>query len=541
MRVEPPWRRLTSLDLQESALFLIKEKNIVTSKKHAFPPKDGAPLQEEPALALNGMGEEKALGRVSTGVAGLDEILYGGLIPQRTYLVRGGPGCGKTTLGLHFLTEGAARGELSLFITLGESEVELRANAGTLGFDLTDVHFLDLSPSAAFFTHMQTYDIFSPAEVEREPVTQQILEQVEQLHPQRVFLDAMTQFRYLSTDAFQFRKQVLALLRFLVEQGATVCFTSEDSTAAPDADLQFMSDGVIHLQSLPDSRAVRVEKFRGSDFRSGSHTMRLTEHGMEIFPRLLPQQHMQAFAQDTLSSGVPELDELLHGGLERGTINMISGPTGVGKTTLGLQFMKEAAGRGERSVVYIFEEPQETLLRRCESLNIPVRTMMERGTLSVVPIEPLHFTPDEFARMVRQEVEAQHASIVMLDSISGYRVSLRGEDAVTQLHALCKYLQNMGVAVLLITEVMSITGEFHVSDIGVSYLADNIVFLRYMELSGEIRKVIGVLKKRLSSFERSLREIEMSRYGIKVGRPLTNLQGILTGRISYTDQSPKED
>jgi circadian clock protein KaiC len=512
----------------------------VTNKKRALTPENMAPIQKEPAMWFNGTAEQ-AMGRVSTGVTGLDEVLYGGLIPQRTYLIRGGPGCGKTTLGFHFLAQGAARGELSLFITLGEPEAQLRANAETLGFDLAQVRFLDLSPSAAFFTQMQTYDIFSPAEVEREPVTQQILEQIEQLHPQRVFLDAMTQFRYLSTDAFQFRKQVLALLRFLVEQGATVCFTSEDSAAAPDADLQFMSDAVIHLQSLPDSRAVRVEKFRGSDFHSGSHTMRLTDHGMEIFPRLLPQQHMQAFAQDILSSGVPELDELLHGGLERGTINMISGPTGVGKTTLGLQFMKEAAGRGERSVVYIFEEPQETLLRRCESLNIPVRAMMERGTLSVVSIEPLHFTPDEFARMVRQEVEQQHASIVMLDSISGYRVSLRGEDAVTQLHALSKYLQNMGVAVLLITEVMSITGEFQVSDIGVSYLADNIVFLRYLELRGEIRKVIGVLKKRLSSFERTLREIEMSRYGIKVGRPLTNLQGILTGRISYTDQPPKED
>lgn len=235
------------------------------------------------------------------------------------------------------------------------------------------------------------------------------------------------------------------------------------------------------------------------------------------------------------------MDELLHGGLERGTITMISGPTGVGKTTFGLQFMKEAAGRGERSVVYTFEEQLETVLRRCESLNIPVRTMIRQGTLSVVPIEPLHFTPDEFARVVRREVEEQHAGIVMIDSVAGYRVSLRGEDTVTHLHAVSKYLQNMGVAVLLINEVTSIAGEFQVSDIGASYLADNIIFLRYLELSGEIRKVIGVLKKRLSSFERTLREIEMTRYGIKVGKPLTNLQGILTGRITTLDKPIRED
>lgn len=513
---------------------------MVTSKKHPIAPQEGRPASQKQGPSPNG-ARAPTQERVSTGVAGLDEVLYGGLIPQRAYLVRGGPGSGKTTLGLHFLTEGVSGGEPSLFITLGEPEEELRANAEALGFDLSQVHFLDLSPNAAFFTQMQTYDIFSPAEVEREPVTHQILEQIAQLQPRRVFVDAMTQFRYLSTDAFQFRKQVLALLRYLVEQGATVCFSSEGSAAAPDDDLQFMADGVIHLQTVSDNRTISISKLRGSDFRSGAHAMRLTARGMEVFPRLLPEQHTQVFAQETLSSGVPEMDELLHGGLERGTITMISGPTGVGKTTLGLQFMKEAAGRGERSVVYTFEEPQETLLRRCESLNIPVRTMIERGTLSVVPIEPLHFTPDEFARIVRQEVEKQHASIVMIDSVAGYRVSLQGEDTVTHLHALSKYLQNMGLAVLLINEVTSIAGEFQVSDIGASYLADNIIFLRYLELHGEIRRVIGVLKKRLSSFERTLRELEMTRYGIKVGRPLTTLQGILTGRITSIDKPIRED
>lgn len=202
------------------------------------------------------------LPHVSTGVAGLDEILYGGLVANRAYLVRGGPGCGKTTLGLHFLRCGAANGESCLFTTLGEPEAQLRTNAESLGFDLTNIHFLDLSPNAAFFTEMQSYDIFSPAEVEREPITQQILDQISALHPQRVFLDAMTQFRFLASDDFQFRKQVLSFLRFLVEQGATVLFTSEGSEANPDDDLQFMSDGVIHLHLSPIERSIRVSKLR---------------------------------------------------------------------------------------------------------------------------------------------------------------------------------------------------------------------------------------------------------------------------------------
>src|SRR5438105_4110823 len=217
-----------------------------------------------------GSGLEHATSsRLSTGILGLDEILLGGLIPRRTYLLRGGPGCGKTTLGLQFLTAGAMRGERCLFITLGESEALIRKNAASVGLDLSHVRFLDLSPNSGFFTAMESYDIFSPAEVEREPTTQKIIEVVEDFKPHRVFLDAMTQFRFLSTDAFQFRKQVLSFLRFLVERNATVLFTSEGSESVPDDDLQFMSDGVIHLNSSPEGPTISVGKFRGSDFRSG--------------------------------------------------------------------------------------------------------------------------------------------------------------------------------------------------------------------------------------------------------------------------------
>lgn len=473
--------------------------------------------------------------RLSTGIPGLDEVMYGGLVAGKAYLVRGGPGTGKTTLGLHFLAAGIANGEKSLLITLGEPVEQIRKNAVTLGFESDNIAFLDLSPTSEFFTQVQTYDIFSPAEVEREPTTQKIIEQVETLKPQRIFLDAMTQLRYLSTDAFQFRKQVLSFLRYLVEQGATVLFSAEASAEAPDDDLQFMSDGVIHLTFSHIERTISISKFRGSDFRSSEHSMRITQTGIKVFPRLIPEAYSQEFAKEVISSGVPELDELLHGGFERGTITIISGPSGVGKSTLGLQFMKEAAGRGERSVVYTFEEWQETLLRRCQSINIPVHTMIKQGTLSVVPVEPLHYSPNEFANIVRDEVEQKKARIVMIDSVSGYSLSLRGEDLVPHIHALCKYLQNMGVAVILINELETITGDFRATEVGISYMGDNIVFLRYLEMQGELRKVIGVLKKRMSDFERTLREYEITRYGIKVGKPLTNLRGILKGTPEFLE------
>lgn len=467
--------------------------------------------------------------KVSTGITGLDEILCGGLVPGRAYLIRGGPGSGKTTLGLHFLDRGVSEQETSLYVTFGESAEQIKNNGAAVGLNTEALKFLDLSPSSNFFTEIQTYDLFSPAEVEREPTTEKLIESIKTFKPQRVFLDAMTQFRYLATDEFQFRQQVLSFLRFLLESDATVLFTSEVSDSVPDDDLQFMSDGVIHLDNILEDRTIRISKFRGSNYISGLHSLRLTDRGMEIFPRLQPESHRREFTPSVTASGVPELDELLHGGLERGTVTIITGPTGVGKTTLGVQFMKEAAARGERSVIYIFEETTENLLIRSEAVNIPIHAMVERGTISLVPVEPLIFNANEFANLVRHEVETKQARIVMIDSVSGYKVAMRGENLVHNLHSICKYLQNMGVTIILINEIEEITGNFRATDVGISYIADNIVFLRYLEIDGQMRKAIGVLKKRLSDFEKTLREIEITRYGIKVGKPLTRLRKILSG------------
>lgn len=458
--------------------------------------------------------------RIRTGVSGLDKVLCGGLVPARAYLARGGPGTGKTTLGLHFLATGVEQGEEVLYITLSEPEFQIRKAAQTIGFDLEGVSFLDLSPTSDFFAEVESYDIFSPAEVEREPTTQAIVERVKELKPTRVFLDSITQLRYLSTDTFQFHKQVLSFLRFLVEHDATVLATSEGSTEAPDEDLQFLSDAVINLDTGPNGRTLRVSKHRGSDFRRGAHSLRLTDEGMKVFPRLVPEEHRREFSSEPLSSGVPDLDSLLHGGLERGTVSIITGPTGVGKTSLGVQFMKEAAGRGQRSVLYAFEEEVGMLLDRCESISIPARKMIERGTLSVVNVEPLKYTPGEFAELVRTEVEEHDTDIVMVDSIRGYQLSLSGKNLVPQLHALCKYLQNVGVTTVLINEKEDMTGGFSATEVGISYMADNIIYLRYIEDhigdQVELRKGIGVLKKRLSDFEKVMRELKITPYGIKI-------------------------
>ena len=467
--------------------------------------------------------------RVSTGIAGLDEVLHGGLVDRRTYLLTGPPGGGKTTLGWHFLTEGARRGETVLFLTFGEPRSELCANAEAAGFSSEGVEFCDMSPSSELFAQIQSYDIFSAAEVELEPTTNRIVECVGPLKPKRVFIDSMTALRYLAKDAAEYRRQTLSFLRYLLEQGACILLTSEASVEAPDDDLRFLCDGVIELAQTERARELRVLKFRGSDYRAGAHTLRLSEAGATVFPRLVPASHRRAFQTERLSWGVRGLDEMSHGGIERGTITLLTGPSGVGKTTLGVQFMKEAAERGERSTVYTFDEQAATLLKRCENVNIPVREMVQHGSLSVVAVEALRFTPDEFANMVRRDVEDNGTRVVMIDSINGYKLSVLGADLGERLHALCRYLENVGVTVLLINEQQNIS-HFRLTDVGVSYLADNVVYLRYVEQRSNghavMGRVVGVLKKRLSDFEKTLHEFEVTAEGLRIGGPVRELGGI---------------
>jgi circadian clock protein KaiC len=490
-----------------------------------------SPIEDEERAGAPADG----MARLTTGVRGLDEILGGGVPANRAYLIRGGPGSGKTSLGFHFL-EAADNG---LFLTFGERESQLRANARALGMGLATTQVLDFSPQSEDLRRAD-YDILDPAEVEGNGILDRIFEAVADVSPDRVVIDSMTQLRYLAASAQQFRTQALALLRLLTDCGATVFFTSEASEEAPDADLQFLSDGVIEIQANDDERYVTVRKLRGIDFRGGALRARMRPgHGLSVFPEVRPRDAHKAFTMETMRSGIPELDALLQGGLDRGTVTMISGPSGVGKTSVGLQYMKEAAGRGERSMLYTFEERGATLVARARGLGIPLEQMMDTGTLGLKRVEPLDTSEAEFAQEVRDEVEANGTRLVMIDSFSGYRMAMTGgRDVVRPIHALVQYLTNQGVGVILINEVATVASEeFRISDLGASYLADTVIFMQYLELSGELRKAIGVLKKRTGDFQKTLREIALTDYGIQVGQPLTHLRGLLTGKPEFASSN----
>jgi circadian clock protein KaiC len=475
--------------------------------------------------------------RLTTGVAGLDEVLSGGLIPNRSYMVSGDPGTGKTILGLHYLTAG--EGE-ALYVNLEEPAGEISRNAAAVGIDTTPITFLDLSPSADIFVDQQEYDVFAPDDVEGPSLRAAIVEAVHELQPDRMFIDPMSELQLLAPDTYQLRQQVSSLLRFLREEEVTLLFTTQATANVPDDDLQYLSDGTLEISHTDWGRQLRVSKFRGSRTQSGAHTVRITDEGIIVYPVLVPDGHAVDFPDEVISAGIPELNALLGGGLSRGTVTIINGPSGVGKTTLGAQVMKEAAGRGERSVIYMFEETTRTFVTRCTSVDIPIDKMLERGTLRIEEFQPLTQSPAEFAAMVRTDVEELGAEVVLIDGIDGYRLSVRSENA-DDLHreigALSRYLRSRGVTTLLVDSSETVTGEFRATQGGVSYIADNIVFLRYLEVGGELRKAIGVLKKRTSDYERTLRAFEITEYGLSVGAPLRSLRGILGGTPEILDDS----
>ncbi len=480
--------------------------------------------------------------KISSGVAGLDEVLKGGFVAGDSYLIRGGPGTGKTTLGLQFLCEGAKKDTPSLLISFSESTDKIKRAAHDKNLDLQNVYFLDLTPSSEAEGEEIDYNVFFSSEVEQSPIMESIFDHIKKIEPAKICLDGISQLKYIAVDNYQFRKQLLTLIKFIANYNSTLMLSSEASDTIKDDDLQFICDGVIELVFTGEARGVRVNKFRGSDFKEGLHTLQLKDTGVTVFPKVSSDKKMKKPTPGSLSSGVPELDELLNTGIEIGTTTVISGPTGVGKSTLAAQFAKEAAIRGEHTVIYTFEEDHNSLIRRCQNVNIPIDMMFEQETLSIEKINPLDYTPDHFANVVKHQVEDMGTSIVVLDSISGYHLSvkktlIRGhdkeDDMLRNIHTLAEYLKSMNVTFILINEVHDITGEFKVSEHGISYIADNIIFLRYLEVEGELRKAVGVLKKRLGNFEKTLRAFDITRYGIKVGRPLNELRGILSGRPEF--------
>ena len=478
--------------------------------------------------------------QVSTGNQGLDLILRGGLPANRLYLLEGQPGSGKTTLALQFLRDGVERGEQALYITLSETKEELEVVAGSHGWRIDDFNVFELSAVEEVLGDGRDQSILHPWEMELTKTVKLIEAEVERVNPSRVVFDSLSEMRLLAQDPLRYRRQVLALKQFFAGRAITVILVDDMSGSATgvDAHLHSLCHGVVTLERLTldfgaARRRMQVQKLRGVDFVAGYHDLVIRRGGLDIFPRLVASDHHRPFLGEPVESGVGELDKLLGGGPLRGTSTLITGPAGTGKTTIALQYVYAACARGEKSVIYEFDERIGTMLARAKAFGLDIARHIESGCLTVEQIDPAELSPGEFAARVRRQVE-DGARIVVVDSLNGYLAAMPQEQQlILQLHELLSYLNQQGVVTFLINPQQGLVGTM-VSNLNISYISDAVLMLRFFEAEGRIRKAISVLKNRAGAHEDAIREFRIDGGGIRVGAPLVAFKGVLTGTPEYT-------
>lgn len=476
---------------------------------------------------------------ISTGISGLDNILGGGLTKERLYLVEGDPGSGKTTMALQFLVEGARLGETVLYITLAENEVELRAVADAHGFSMDGVTVHEVIPEESLLDPGQQYTVLHPTEVELGETNSLILAMVEKLGPTRVVIDSLSELQLLSGSALRYRRHVLALKQYFAKRACTALLLDDKTSVRGDQQVRSVAHGVISLQHTDseygaERRVIRVLKYRGIAFRRGPHDYSIVTGGIVVYPRLVAAETRGFTPQVQMSSGLPELDALLGGGIEQGSSTLISGPPGTGKSSLATQFVVAVTKRGQPAAMFLFEESFNTVLNRGHGMSMDLREPYESGLLKVSQIDPAELSPGEFTHLVCRAAD-EGAKVVVIDSLNGYLNAMpEAQYLTTHLHEVLTYLGQRGVVTILIGVQNGIVGEM-TTGIDVSYMADNVLVLRYFEARGSVEKAISVFKKRGSAHETTLRRYRMTADGIRVGNVLDNFQGILTGVPVFID------
>ncbi|AMM25167.1 ATPase domain-containing protein [Variovorax sp. PAMC 28711] len=476
--------------------------------------------------------------RASTGIAGLDSVLGGGLPRGHLYLLEGSPGAGKTTLGLQFLLEARALGERGLYVTLSETADELRIVAGSHGWSLDGVEVFELvteeglSPSAE-------QSILYPSEVELGETTRGVMAAVERLNPSRVVFDSLSEMRLLAQDPLRYRRQILALKHFFAARDCTVLLLDDMTSSGGDLQLHSIAHGVLGLTQVsgaygPVRRHLRILKMRGVKYRGGEHDVHLDTGGIEVFPRLIASEHRADFELVSVSTGNAAFDAVLGGGLTRGSNTLFIGPSGVGKTTSAMSCVVAALQRGENASYYLFDEGIGTLLQRCEALNLPIRHYIDSGQLQVFPLDPAEVSPGRFSNMVREAVQEGGARTIVIDSLNAYLQAMPGAQfLLLQMHELLAFLNQQGIVTMLVLGQHGIIGDVR-SDLDLSYLSDSIVLFRFFESQGQLLKAVSVVKSRTHRHELTIREFRLGDGGVEVGPALTDFQGVLAGVPSYS-------
>ncbi|MDT8068260.1 MAG: ATPase domain-containing protein [Terriglobia bacterium] len=477
--------------------------------------------------------------RLKTGVAGFDEVMNGGVPANYFYLLEGDPGAGKTTLALQFLFEGIRNGENVLYVTLSETKMELEAVARSHGWNLDQIPIYELFAERGQLSPDDHYTVFHPSDVELADTAKTVLSEVEKINPSRLVIDSLAELRMLAREPIIYRRQILAFKHHFEGRRCTVLLLDDRTGRSADMQLHSIVHGVITMEKIAREygvtrRRLEATKMRGMQVREGFHDYVIRKGGLRVFPRLEASQHGKKFKIEPVPSGVRELDDLLGGGIDRGTSTLLVGPAGCGKSTVALQFAAATSNRGERVCFFTFEESQQTFMERAQGLKINLSAPLRENVLEVQQLDPAVLSPGEFVENVRSAVEERNARMVIIDSLNGFLQAMPGEDFLTiQLHELLTFLNQQGVVTLMVLAQTGIVGAAMQSPVDVSYLADAILLLRYYEAYGEVRQAISVVKKRSGRHERTIRELQLGSNGIRVGEPLRNFQGVLAGTPTF--------
>lgn len=480
--------------------------------------------------------------KARTGVAGLDDILIGGLSPGHVYLLEGSPGTGKTTIALQFLLEGARAGETGLYITMSETERELREGAASHGWTIGDgVQVFELVPPENLLDEEHQQSLLYSSDLELGETTRAVFEAIDRIRPVRIVIDSLSEIRLLAQSSLRYRRQILAMKHYFAQQGATVLMLDDLTTDTNDKTVHSLAHGVVRLEGLTptygaERRRLRVIKYRGQSFRGGFHDFIIAEGGVQVFPRLVSGEHKTGFARDVLTSGIVELDALLGGGIEQGSSTLIMGPAGSGKSLLTVQFAVSAAKRGEKAALFIFDEELGLLIDRTRLMGMDLEALCASGHLFIEQVDAAELSPGEFTERVRRMVSRHGVKTVVIDGLNGYQAAMPEEQfLVLHIHELLQYLNRQGASTFLTVAQHGLVGDMK-SPVDVTYLADTVILLRYFEAFGQVRRAISIIKKRFGTHENTIREIRIDSRGIAIGEPLEGFQGILRGTPVLADR-----